>query len=42
MVEVVGVRFKPAGRIYYYTGATNQITYTYNQEVLVESQKLKN
>lgn len=41
MVEVVGVRFKPAGRIYYYTGATNQITYTYNQEVLVESQKAK-
>lgn len=41
MVEVVGVRFKPVGRIYYYTGATNQITYTYNQEVLVESQKAK-
>lgn len=41
MVEVVGVRFKPAGRIYYYTGATDQITYTYNQKVLVESQKAK-
>lgn len=41
MVEVVGVRFKPAGRIYYYSGATNNVTYTYNQQVLVESQKAK-
>ena len=41
MVEVVGVRFKPAGRIYYYAGATDKVTYTYNQQVLVESQKAK-
>ena len=41
MVEVVGVRFKPAGRIYYYAGATDNVTYTYNQQVLVESQKAK-
>lgn len=41
MLEVVGVRFKPAGRIYYYSGDNKNITYTYNQRVLVESQNVK-
>ncbi len=40
MVEVVGVRFKPTGRIYYYSG-TNSVEYLYNQKVVVESQKAK-
>lgn len=40
MVEVVGVRFKPTGRIYYYSGAKN-VEYLYNQKVVVESQKAK-
>ncbi|MGY3749022.1 PSP1 domain-containing protein [Vagococcus acidifermentans] len=40
MVEVVGVRFKPAGRIYYFTPEKHR-EYTYNQRVLVESQKAK-
>ena len=41
MVEVVGVRFKPAGKIYYYTSSKNHLAYTFNQQVLVESQKAK-
>ncbi|AQP54331.1 signal peptidase [Vagococcus penaei] len=40
MVEVVGVRFKPAGRIYYYAPAKNQ-EYSYKEKVIVESQKVK-
>ncbi|MEG0254422.1 MAG: stage 0 sporulation family protein [Vagococcus sp.] len=40
MVEVVGVRFKPTGRIYYYSGDKNT-EYVYNQKVVVESQKAK-
>lgn len=40
MVEVVGVRFKPTGRIYYYSGQKNT-EYLYNQKVVVESQKAK-
>lgn len=40
MVEVVGVRFKPTGRIYYYSGDKNT-EYIYNQKVVVESQKAK-
>ncbi|MGO2083335.1 PSP1 domain-containing protein [Vagococcus sp.] len=40
MVEVVGVRFKPAGRIYYYA-PERQKEYGYNDKVIVESQKVK-
>ncbi|MGY3766384.1 PSP1 domain-containing protein [Vagococcus vulneris] len=40
MVEVVGVRFKPAGRIYYYSPEKNK-EYLYKEKVIVESQKIK-
>ncbi|MGO3732133.1 MAG: PSP1 domain-containing protein [Vagococcus sp.] len=40
MMEVVGVRFKPAGRIYYYSPNVKE-TYEYEQKVIVESQKIK-
>lgn len=39
MVEVVGVRFRKAGHIYYF--APNQLEYSYNEKVLVESQQSK-
>ena len=37
MVEVVGVRFRDAGHIYYYAPGKNE--YFYNDKVLVESQQ---
>lgn len=37
MVEVVGVRFRDAGHIYYYASGKNE--YFYNDKVLVESQQ---
>lgn len=37
MVEVVGVRFREAGHIYYYAPGKNE--YYYNEKVLVESQQ---
>lgn len=40
MVEVVGVRFKPAGRIYYYAPERPK-EYQYRDYVVVESQKVK-
>ena len=39
MVEVVGVRFRPAGQIYYFTPGKEE--YKYNQKVLVETQQSK-
>lgn len=39
MVEVVGVRFRPAGHIYYF--APGKDAYAYNQKVLVETQQSK-
>ncbi|MBP1042078.1 stage 0 sporulation family protein [Vagococcus sp. BWB3-3] len=39
MVEVVGVRFRPAGHIYYFTPGKEE--YSYNQKVLVETQQSK-
>lgn len=41
MIEVVGVRFKPSGRIYYYLPKKGE-QYSYKQKVVVESQKVKN
>jgi len=41
MTEVVGVRFKTSGRIYYYLPVKGQ-TYSYKDRVVVESQKVKN
>lgn len=40
MIEVVGVRFKPVGRIYYYLCEPNT-KYTYEEPVIVESQRAK-
>ncbi|MDF0478705.1 stage 0 sporulation family protein [Vagococcus sp. PNs007] len=40
MVEVVGVRFRTSGHIYYFTPRKNEV-YTYNQKVLVETQQSK-
>lgn len=40
MVEVVGVRLKPAGRIYFYKPEKNK-TYEYQQQVIVEAQQSK-
>ena len=37
MVEVVGVRYKEAGPIYYFK--PGQLTYEYNEKVIVETQK---
>ena len=39
MVEVVGVRFREAGHIYYF--APGKSEYIYNEKVLVESQQSK-
>ena len=39
MVEVVGVRFRTAGHIYYFTPGKEE--YSYNQKVLVETQQSK-
>lgn len=39
MIEVVGVRFRQAGHIYYYAPAKK--TYTYQEKVIVESQQSK-
>lgn len=39
MVEVVGVRFRPAGHIYYFS--SNNEEYAYNEKVLVETQQSK-
>ncbi|BCA85247.1 signal peptidase II [Enterococcus saigonensis] len=39
-MEVVGVRYKEAGHIYYYRPAKNQ-TYRYEEKVIVESQQVK-
>lgn len=39
MVEVVGVRFREAGRIYYYTPGNHE--YSYNEKVLVDSQQAR-
>jgi cell fate regulator YaaT (PSP1 superfamily) len=39
MVEVVGVRFRKAGHIYYF--APGKTEYSYNEKVLVESQQSK-
>lgn len=39
MIEVVGVRFKPAGHIYYFTPGKRE--YSYNEKVLVETQQSK-
>ncbi|WP_462258543.1 PSP1 domain-containing protein [Vagococcus teuberi] len=41
MVEVVGVRFKQSGRIYYYLPKKGE-QYCYRDKVVVESQKVKN
>ncbi|MGX4686408.1 PSP1 domain-containing protein [Vagococcus sp. JNUCC 83] len=41
MVEVVGVRFKQSGRIYYYLPKKGE-QYSYKEKVVVESQKVKN
>ncbi len=40
MIEVVGVRFKPTGRIYFYS-KNEALDLEYNQPVIVESQKAK-
>lgn len=40
MIEVVGVRFKPTGRIYFYS-KNETLDLEYNQPVIVESQKAK-
>ncbi|MGX7024723.1 PSP1 domain-containing protein [Vagococcus hydrophili] len=40
MIEVVGVRFKPTGRIYFYS-KNDLLDLEYNQPVIVESQKAK-
>ena len=39
MVEVVGVRYRPAGRIYYFSPGTTE--FLYDDKVLVESQQAK-
>lgn len=41
MTEVVGVRFKTSGRIYYYLPVKGE-QYSYKDRVVVESQKIKN
>ena len=37
MVEVVGVRYRDAGHVYYFTPGDSE--YAYNDKVLVESQQ---